>query len=151
MILLDNQQILTAVQRSLETHILPMLDDDFAKVQVASAMKALQEVLDRLADGDPCDRMNADLVSGGRAIAAEHAESSPTFSRQLEQVLTALPETGEARDKNRALGEALWQLVEGENDDPAAKALLRLLYDQALAAYSADGRYISIEAIASLT
>jgi hypothetical protein len=29
--------------------------------------------------------------------------------------------------------------------------LLKLLYDQALAVYSADGQYIAIEAIASLT
>ncbi|MBW2230660.1 MAG: hypothetical protein JRG92_09505 [Deltaproteobacteria bacterium] len=151
MILLDNHQILAAVQRSLQTHILPMLEDDFAKVQVASAMKALQEVCDRLADGDPCDRMNADLMAGARSIVVEHERGSPELCRRLEQLLSSMPENEDARDLNRALGEGLWQLVAAAHDDPAAKGLLKLLYDQALAVYSADGQYIAIEAIASLT
>ena len=47
MILLDSVEILAAVRRSLETHVLPDLRDDFARVQVLSALKALAEVEDR--------------------------------------------------------------------------------------------------------
>ena len=51
MILLDSVEILAAVRRSLEAHVLPDLRDDFARVQVQSALKALAEVEDRLANG----------------------------------------------------------------------------------------------------
>jgi hypothetical protein len=151
MILLDSTQILSAVRRSLQTHVLPMLDDEFARIQIAASLKALEEVGDRLQNGDPCDRMNSDLVAGARAISAEYAESSPSFCARLRAALDSVPDDAGARDRNRALGEALWQLVEAGDGDPAARAVLRLLYDQALAAYSADGQYISIEAIVSLT
>ncbi len=40
MIVLDSAQILTSVKLSLETHVLPELDDDFARVQVLAALKA---------------------------------------------------------------------------------------------------------------
>lgn len=150
MILLDNQQILGAVRRSLEIHILPKLDDDFARVQVASALKALEEVMDRLSDGDPCDALNADLITGSRAIAERHRGDSPEFVRALEQALAGFPEDADARDQNRYLGESLWSLVSG-NEDPAAKEVLALLYKQALAIFGADGKYMCGEAIASLT
>lgn len=150
MILLDSRQILEAVQRSLDAHVLPMLEDDFARVQVASAQKALQEVLDRMAEGDPCERMNEALAEGARAIAREHRDTSPELSGRIDAALDAVSRQGEARDVCRALGEALWAIVAG-SQDPAARALLALLQEQALAVYSADGRYLCFEAIASLT
>jgi hypothetical protein len=47
MILLDSAEILAAVRRSLEVHVLPELRDEFARVQVQSALKALAEVAER--------------------------------------------------------------------------------------------------------
>ena len=55
MILLDSVEILAAVRRSLEAHVLPDLRDDFARVQVQSALKALAEVEDRLVNGEGYD------------------------------------------------------------------------------------------------
>ena len=51
MILLESQQILAAVQRSLQIHILPQLEDDFARIQVSAALEALREVSDRMSEG----------------------------------------------------------------------------------------------------
>ncbi len=150
MILLDNQQILGAVERSLETHILPQLDDHFARVQVAAALKALQEVRDRLREGDPLDAMNTAVIEGARAIAKSHAKTSPDFVARLETTLDALDMRAATRDLNRQLGTGLWPLV-SKNADPAAIELLDVLRAQALACQAADVKYMSLEAIISLT
>ena len=150
MILLDSQQILAAVQRSLRAHVLPELQDDFARVQVLAALRALDEINDRFEQGDPCERMTEATLRGAREIAKSVRDESPAFAEQLEAELAALPEGGNAREQQRALGEALWSLVSG-NDDPAAARLLALLHDQAIASATADGVYICPEAIASLT
>jgi hypothetical protein len=80
MIVLDSIQILAAVQRSLETHVLPELSDDFARVQVQSALKALAEVSDRLERGDPSQRSNQIIESEVAALAESVRATSPDFA-----------------------------------------------------------------------
>ena len=151
--LLDSKQILDAVARSLETHVLPKLEDDFARVQIASALKALQEVGDRLEHGDPCDALNDRIEQGAREIADGARDSSPDFAARLLKALDGIADTKSTtstRDRNRQLGEALWELV-SKNDDPAAKQLLALLSQLALESANADNAYLCGEAIVSLT
>jgi len=105
MILLDSVEILAAVRRSLEAHVLPELRDDFARVQVQSALKALAEVEDRLVGGEPCERMNRDIETGVRALADSVRSESPGFARSLEAALAAAaPDATSRREK---LGSAL--------------------------------------------
>ena len=42
MFVLDSVQILAAVRRSLTKHVLPALEDDFARVQIVQTLKALE-------------------------------------------------------------------------------------------------------------
>jgi hypothetical protein len=150
MILLDDVKILSAVQRSLDAHVLPQLQDDFARVQVTAAQKALQEVIDRLTEGDPLTRTNEALAAGARQIADECRANAPDFAAGIEAALLGSEEIEDPRERNRQVGEALWQLVSG-NDSTQAKQLLKLIYDQAIQTLTADARYVSPEAIASLT
>jgi hypothetical protein len=138
------------VARSLEAHVLPKLDDDFARVQIASALKALQEVGDRLVHGDPCDALNDRIEQGAREIAEGARDGSPDFAARLLKALDGIAQDAGARERNRQMGEALWQLV-SKNDDPAAKQLLALLSQLALESANADNAYLCGEAIASLT
>ena len=150
MYLLDSRQILSAVQLSLEKHVLPVLTDDFARVQVQSALKALAEVAHRLEHGDPCEQLNARIESGTRELAASLVGSSSDFGAALSAALEAAADHSDPRERARALGEALWKLV-AESSDPAAARLLALLREQALRMASEDGGWICGEAIASLT
>ena len=110
MILLDSVEILAAVRRSLEAHVLPELSDDFARVQVQSALKALAEVEDRLEKGDPCERMNHDIEAGVRELADAVRSESPGFAESLEEALAAAPPGAKPREHARQVGEALWRL-----------------------------------------
>ncbi len=71
MIRLDSVQTLAAVRRSLQLNVLPALDDEFARLQVLAALKALEDVGDRLERGDPLERSSQRLRDGLVAIAAE--------------------------------------------------------------------------------
>jgi hypothetical protein len=150
MLLLESKQILESVSRSLVRHVLPKLEDDFARVQIASAVKALQEVVDRLDNGDPCESLNAAIESDARELASNIATDSPAFAQRLRKAVDSVAEIEVARDRNRVLGNALWELV-AQSDDPAAPKLLDLLREHALASSSADNVYLCGEAIASLT
>jgi uncharacterized protein with ATP-grasp and redox domains len=150
MMLLDSKQILDAIARSLEGHVLPQLSDDFAKVQIASALKALQEVGDRLEHGDPCAALNDRIEQAARDVAEGAREGSPEFSARLLAALDASAQVDGLRARNKQMSEALWQLV-SKNDDPAAKLLLTQLSQIALESANADNVYICGEAVVSLT
>lgn len=149
MILLDSAQIVAAVRRSLESHVLPELTDEFARLQVISALKALDEVRTRLAEGDPCERQNgaleaelagvADLVAGDQAGAAE----------ELREILASLPDSPEPRDRTRALGAALTELLAG-TDGPVRDQVLAKLQDHATRTAGEDAIWMCREAIESL-
>lgn len=150
MILLDSKEILDAVGRSLETHVLPRLEDDFARVQVLSALKALAEVADRFENGDACDAMNANIQQGVRDIAERVRGDAPAFAEALEQALAAAPADAPAREWNRRVCEALWSLIQRREHDACAE-VLELLREQAKLVVAGDGRWMCPEAIASLT
>ena len=150
MIVLDSVQILAAVSRSLEAHVLPELRDGFARVQLQSTLKALAQVRDRLERGDPCERSNAIIESGVRELAEAVRDGSPEFAAGLDASLAGTPEGDAPRDRARQLGDALWRLV-SESDDPAAARLLALLSAEAIRTMNEDNAWMCPEAIASLT
>jgi HAMP domain-containing protein len=150
MIVLDTAKILTAVKLSLESHVLPALSDDFARVQVLSAVKALAEVSNRLENGDPAQRSNAIIESGVRDLAASIRSESPDFAARLDQAVETKPEGDAPRDRSRQLGGALWDLC-SKDKGPEAARLLALLQAEALRTMSEDNAWICPEAIESLT
>ncbi len=150
MIVLDSTQILDTVKLSLETHVLPELSDDFARVQVISALKALAEVSDRLQNGDPAERSYGIIVTGVRELVASAGSDEPEFAAKLDATLGAVNADESPRDRLRQLGEALWSLY-SENDGAAADQLLAILQAEALRTMSEDNAWLCMEAIASLT
>jgi len=150
MIVLDTAKILTAVKLSLESHVLPALSDDFARVQVLSAVKALAEVSNRLENGDPAERSNAIIEADVRELAASIRSESPDFAAKLDQAVEAKPEGAAPRDRSKQLGEALWDLC-SKDPGPAAARLLALLQAEALRTMGEDNIWICPEAIESLT
>jgi hypothetical protein len=150
MIALDSAQILTSVKLSLENHVLPELSDDFARVQVLSALKALAEVSDRLENGDPSARSNGIIEAGVRELADSLRSEAPEFAAKLDAALGSEPESDAPRDRSRQLGEALWKLF-SESEGAAADRLLAILQAEALRTMSEDNAWICPEAIASLT
>jgi hypothetical protein len=150
MIVLDSVEILAAVRRSLEAHVLPALGDDFARVQVKSALKALEELSDRFENGDPSERSVAIIEAGVRELAESVRGESPAFAAGLDAALAGEPAGDKPRDRARQLGEALWTLV-SESDDPAADRLLEILQKEAIRTLGEDNAWMCLEAIASLT
>ena len=150
MIVLDSAQILTAVRLSLESHVLPAISNDFARVQVLSALKALAEVSNRLENGDPAERSNGIIEAGVRELVDSIRSESPDFAARLDAALKAKPEGDASRDRSRQLGGALWDLC-SEDQGPAAARLLALLQAEALRTMGEDNVWMCPEAIESLT
>jgi HAMP domain-containing protein len=147
---LESKEILAAIRRSLETHVLPDVSEGFVQLQVLAAMKALEEVVDRLENGDPSARSNSRLEAGLKEIIANSGEASPEFSAQLTSLLDNLPEeTDEPRDRTRALGQALSDLLSA-SQDPTRWEVVKLLQGEAGVTAGDDQRWQCPEAIASL-
>lgn len=150
MFVLDSVQILAVVRRSLTNHVLPALADDFARVQIKQALKALEEVEDRLVNGDPSTRSNEIVTSGVRELADSLRAESPDFAEKLDAALATVPAEGEARERARRIGEALWPLVTS-GETPGSARLLDVLQQEAVRILGEDNRWICPEAIVSLT
>jgi hypothetical protein len=150
MILLESHQILAAVRRSLESHVLPAVEDDFARVQVASALKALAEIEHRLQNGDLCERLNQNIADGARDIAAGIRAESPSFANAVDAALGDAPAEEGARARNRQLVSALWQIMKDEQG-PGAERLWILLQETAQQSMGEDAMWMCPEAIQSLT
>jgi hypothetical protein len=150
MFVLDSVQILAAVRRSLTNHVLPALEDDFARVQIVQTLKALEEVEDRLVNGDPSARSNEVVAAGVLALADSLRSESPEFAGQLDAVMAAVPADAEPRELSRRMGEALWPLVTS-GEEPGSTQLLALLQQEAIRILGEDNRWICPDAIASLT
>ena len=150
MFVLDSVQILAAVRRSLTSHVMPALNDDFARVQILQTLKALEEVEDRLANGDPSTRSNEIVLSGVRELADSLRAESPDFAAKLDAAVATVPADGEARERARRIGEALWPLVT-LGEAPGSARLLDVLQQEAVRILGEDNRWICPDAIASLT
>ncbi len=148
MILLDSQEILAAVRRSLATHVLPTLDDEFAQIQVDAAIIALDEVSHRLENGDPYIAVNARLESSLAGLATEIRTASPVVADQLDAALEAAAGEPDPRPRNTVLGEALTEILTGE--DPAVGQLRDLLMQDAGLTASEDTVWMCAAAIESL-
>jgi hypothetical protein len=148
-ILLDSAQIVAAVRRSLESHVLPELTDEFARLQVLAAFKALDEVHDRLANGDPCVRQNDRLESELADVAGELAETHAAAAERLREILAELPDTAEPRDRTRALGSAVTAFL-ADADGPVRARVLTTLQDHAARTAGEDAMWMCREAIESL-
>lgn len=149
MFVLDSEQILSAVRRSLTKHVLPELSDDFARVQVLQTLKSLEEVEERLSNGDPSERSNQIVESEVHALADSLRDEAPDFAAKLDAALAAVP-AGAPRARARGLGESLWPLVTS-GEEPGASRLLAILQQEAIRILGEDNRWICPEAIASLT
>jgi hypothetical protein len=145
---LDSVQILAAVQRALETHVLPELQDDFAIVQMHASFKALAEVVDRLQKGDPCERLNERIEIGAHEVAESIRDTSPALAGEIDAVLADRPASDEPRDRARQLGGALWSLV-SQSQDPAAAKLVDVLRENACQAAGEDAIWLCSESLHS--
>jgi hypothetical protein len=150
MFVLDSVQILAAVRRSLTNHVLPALADDFARVQIVQTLKSLEEVEDRLVNGDPSARSNEVVESGARKLVDSLRGDSPEFAEKLDAAMASVPAEGEPRERARRIGVALWPLVTS-GEDPGSTQLLALLQEEAVRILGEDMRWICPDAIASLT
>jgi hypothetical protein len=150
MFVLDSVQIIAAVRRSLTNHVLPALEDDFARVQIVQTLKSLEEVEDRLVNGDPSARSNEVIESGVRKLVDSLRGESPEFAEKLDAALATVPAEGDPRERARRIGEALWPLVTS-GEDPGSTQLLALLQEEAIRILGEDMRWICPDAIASLT
>ena len=136
MIWLTNQEILRAVRHSLLDHVLPGVSEEYARVQVHAAAVALEEVVTRLASGDPVAEENlriAALLQGaGVNTPAERGQASEEQRAYNAAARTAFSDALAAAD-DHGTDELLagWAAIERET----AKA---------------DARWISGEALASL-
>ena len=148
MILLDSQQILAAIKRSLETHVLPSLDDELAQIQVHAALTALAEVSHRLEHGDPYVEANTRLEDGLRSLTTETRGESPELTAQIEIALTAATGIDDPRERNRCLGEALTGLL--ERNDPGVAGVRQLLEQEASRIAGEDSAWMCTAAIESL-
>jgi len=150
MILLDTSETLAAVQRALEAHVLPELEDDFARVQVQAALRALAELQHRIEHGDPCDTMNRNIDAGVRAIADDVRDESPEFAAGLLSALDAAPADATARARACAVGNALWERI-AASDGPGAARVFEVLRSEAIRTAAEDRDWMCLEAIVSLT
>lgn len=149
MILLESAQILAAVRRGLEAHVLPDVTNEFARLQVLSAMKALDEVHHRITEGDPCVESNRRLEAELAGLAESLHDTDAPACDALTTALTGLPDTAEPRERTRLLGERLTTLL-GELTPPSRARVLGVLQAHALATVGEDSVWMCSEAIASL-
>ncbi len=148
MILLDSQEILAAIHRSLETHVLPAIDDDFARLQVDAALLALDEVADRLEHGDPYIAVNDRLETRLADLASEIRADSPALAGQLDATLVDAGPIDDPRERNRVLGESLTGAM--QSADPGVARLRQLMTEEVGRIAGEDSRWMCASAINSL-
>jgi hypothetical protein len=146
--LLDSDQILAAVGRALSTHVLPALDDDYARIQVEAALTALDEVRHRLAHGDPYLALNDSLKLRLTEFADDLRSTAPVAATRVDAARAELDGRGDPREQHRRLGESLTILL--ADQDPALAGLRGLIEEQTALATSEDARWICGPAIDSL-
>lgn len=149
MILLDNEQILSAIRRSLEEHVLPQIDDEFARIQVMAATLALDEVVDRMRNGDPYERLNPRL-EGRLAELCDDLDPATDdgLSGALRRALEEVAGVEDPRRRHAVLATTLEALVVGE--DPGRARLRQIVQEEAGRVASEDAVWLCGPAIESL-
>lgn len=149
-ILMNSTQILAAVIRGLEENITPELQTNYAKVQVASAIKAIEEVIGRLERGDPCRAENERLAKMMEGLVQGLRQGSSEVAESLDLALSAVASEGDPREKNSKLKEALWDAVSRCDRDDALK-ILKPYLDNLLITIGEDATWVCPEAVYSLS
>lgn len=144
MILLTTVELARAVRSSLAAHVMPVVEDEFATVQLAAALVALAEVEARLAGADPCEAEAERLGEGLQALADGEGAPDPLAGEVASAVSLVDP-----RDRDRRLREILAELALGDDGEIAAAALA-LLRDNGMKTAAEDGAWVCREAVASL-
>ncbi|MBT4161306.1 MAG: hypothetical protein HOE54_08365 [Gammaproteobacteria bacterium] len=149
MMVLDSVQLLDAVKRSLSSNVLPALEDEFARVQIAAALKLLEEVSERLEKGDPCDDLNRIVVSDLTELTGRLQKDDPETAKALQEAVASAGNEDGPREYYRQLVEGVWAV--SKNTDPETHAeILNLLINRNLEAAEKDARWICPEALMSL-
>ncbi len=148
MILVESREIVAAVRRSLEANVLPAMAEGFSRVQVIAAIRALDEVADRMDNGDPMVRVNERTEADLAVLAVDLAETSPDLSRQIEALLAETANISDPRMRNRVLGEHATEMLAG--DDPAIGRIRFVLEVESGRTSADDAPWMCPEAIESL-
>lgn len=148
MILVETRDIVAAVRRSLEVNVLPAVAEGFSRIQVIAAIRALDEVANRIDHGDPMVRVNERTEADLAVLAADLAETSPDLGRRIEALLAETADISDPRVRNRVLGEQLTELLAG--DDPATDRIRFVLEVESGRTSADDAPWMCPEAIESL-
>ena len=148
MILVETRDIVAAVRRSLEANVLPAVAEGFSRIQVIAAIRALDEVANRMDHGDPMVRVNERTEADLAVLAADLTETSPDLGRRIEALLAETADISDPRVRNRVLGEQLTELLAG--DDPATDRIRFVLEVESGRTSADDAPWMCPEAIESL-
>lgn len=146
--LLDSDQTLSAVRRSLVTHVLGALDDDFARLQVLAAVAAIDDVIDRLRNGDPVARSNDRVIAGLIALADECRASDPGASAAATSVVDSARAVDDERRRAAVLRAGAIELA--RRPGPHRNGVLALFNQEASLASAEEAPWMCSEAIESL-
>lgn len=146
--LVETDEIVAAIRRSLDAHVLPALPEGFARLQVVAALVALDEVADRLVNGDPLSRSNARLESDLEALANDLPGTSSSLAEGVRSLLVEARAIDEPRERNRSLGEGVTALM--RLDDPETARVRHILEAEAGRAAMENAPWVCPEAIESL-
>jgi len=149
MIYLTSSQILMAVKRSLEDSIFPELQTDYARVQLSSAILAIQEVISRLEHGDPCIDENGRIERSMAGLAENVKDEFPLLSTRLKDCIQKAANFVDPRGKNRFLKEGLWGLLKNAKSGEA-KRILQVINEYMMGTIAEEQKWLNPEAIASL-
>ncbi|MDJ0015513.1 hypothetical protein [Rhodococcus erythropolis] len=99
MIWLTTDQLVETVRRSLLEQVLPVVEDEFVRVQVSAAAHALLEVADRLAGADPVatDSAAIEEVLRGWGVSNPEADSDSETAHNsaLRELVAAALQSGD--------------------------------------------------------
>lgn len=146
--LLDSDQTLSAVRRSLVTHVLGALDDDFARLQVLAAVAAIDDVIDRLRNGDPVERSNDRITAGLAALADDCRATDPDASAAVSSVLDSARDIDDPRQRAATLRAGAIELA--RRPGPHRHGVLALFNREASMASAEEAPWMCSEAIESL-
>lgn len=149
MFYLTSSQILMAVKRSLEDNIAPELQTDYAKIQLSSAILALQEVLYRFETGDPCIRENHRIEKSMNELSENIKDKFPFLSDKVKESLHQTIEFLDPREKNRFLKESLWSILKNAKKEEV-KLILQVIKEYMSETIAEEQKWLNLDAIASL-